>query len=392
MESRLNATEKQAAQPKYIPQPSEGGGGSFLQTEQGLTMSGFIDTSYTYNFNRPDERVGPGATNSNRIFDTRDSSFHLHALEFDFEKLAPADGGVGFRADLVYGLDPFVTNSAGFVADEFGLQQAYAEINVPINGGSILGDNVNIQVGKFVTLAGNEVIESMNNMNFSRSFAFGLTIPFTHSGIRTNWSVMDGKVDLSLGVNNGWDNVTDNNTQKTLELGVGFEPVDGLSYYGTVYYGGEQAGDDGQRRFLNTNVLTWETPIENLTSVVEFNVGNERKVPGLEGRATSLTDATWWSTNLYLKYDINEKTYVAWRGEWFIDDDRFRTGAGTQGAREYWGSTWTVDYRPWEDLITRFEIRWDKADARAFDTSVGAANATESSQTTLGAEVIYMFG
>jgi len=37
--------------------------------------------------------------------------------------------------------------------------------------------------GKFVTLAGSEVIWSPSNSNFSRSILFG-AIPFTHTGVR----------------------------------------------------------------------------------------------------------------------------------------------------------------------------------------------------------------
>ncbi len=36
--------------------------------------------------------------------------------------------------------------------------------------------------GKFVTLLGQKVIESPNNLNFSRGYLFGLAIPLTHTG------------------------------------------------------------------------------------------------------------------------------------------------------------------------------------------------------------------
>lgn len=378
MDSRLSATERQSSRPAYVPSANTDGG--VLKTLDGTTLSGYVDTSYTFNFDRPSTQTGQ--VNNQRVFDDNSDSFLLNAVELNLEKLADKDGGVGFRFDLQFGEDPFVVASDG-TANEIDLQQGYIEINAPINGGDLLGNNVNIKVGKFVTLAGMEVIESKDNWNFSRSNAFARTIPFQHTGIRTNWSILDGNVDLTLGLNNGWDVRVDANRSKTWELGVGFDVTESLSYYGTIYLGGEPDGatanDDGAR-FLNTNVFTWVTPIEKLTLASEINVGNQRRVAGLQG-ATDLNDAQWFSTNLYAKYDINDKMYVAYRYEIFADDDTFRAGTT---AESFSGQTITLDYRPYDNLITRGEIRLDRADSSIFEG--------DSSQVTLGGEVIYLFG
>ena len=46
-----------------------------------------------------------------------------------------------------------------------------------------------MDVGKFVTSAGAEVIETNGNWNYSRSLLFALAIPYYHMGVRTSMPV-----------------------------------------------------------------------------------------------------------------------------------------------------------------------------------------------------------
>jgi hypothetical protein len=59
---------------------------------------------------------------------------------------------------------------------KYDLQEAYVSFLLP------LGDGLIVKGGKFVTLLGYEVIESPNNLNFSRGYLFALAIPLTHTG------------------------------------------------------------------------------------------------------------------------------------------------------------------------------------------------------------------
>lgn len=398
LESRIGGVEKKPveAPPTYIPSPEGKKEGGVLRTLEDIRLEGFVDTSYTFNFDRPSQEAG--RPNNLRVLDTRSDNFDLHALELDFIKPAPEKGGVGFRADLVYGLDAMPQQSNGFITTavdgngntqqtDFAIQQAYIDANLPINGGKWFGDNVNIQAGKFVTLAGMEVLESKDNWNFSRSMGFGYGVPFTHTGVRTNWSVLDGKLKPTIGISNGWDQVVDINRSKTLEFGLGATPLKDVDYYGAVYLGPEENAGDGQTRFLYSNVLKWKTPIEKLSLASEVLVGNQRNVPNLHG-AENLNSALWNSYALYAKYDLTEKLYVAWRGELFLDNDSFRTdgdGGLTVAGRRFWGNTLTLDYRYWDNLITRLELRVDSSDSSVYDV------AGDSSQTTLATEIIYVF-
>ncbi len=411
LSSRVSAAESRpAAAPSYIPAAQGKKEGGVLKTLEDINLSGFLDTSYNFNFNRPQHAATSTGTNNLRTFDTRDNNFNLDALELVFEKLAPATGGVGFRADFDYGLNSFITDGAGLsfgavgagAIDEFDLQQAYGEVNIPINGGSLFGDKINIKAGKFVTTAGAEVIESKDNWNISRSTAFGFGIPFTHTGIRTSWDLWNGKVKATVGLNNGWDLVNDTGNGKTTELGFSTNLTDALSLSSANYIGPEsQTGAGGgpiidDVRFLTSNVVTWKTPVEHLTLMGNMDFGNQRNALTITAGAPHpkpFRAAQWHSYDLYVKYDLSDKMYVAYRGELFYDDDSFRTFGTTtpRSVRRLWGNTITLDYRPYTNWITRLEYRQDATDAGIYDVTGGGSTEGRSSQGTFATELIYLF-
>lgn len=69
--------------------------------------------------------------------------------------------------------------------------------------------------GKFVTSDGAEVIETNGNWNYSRSLLFAWAIPYYHFGVRASFPV-GKRFTGAVMVVNGWNNVEDNNTGKTL--------------------------------------------------------------------------------------------------------------------------------------------------------------------------------
>ncbi|GAB3639345.1 hypothetical protein GCM10027422_49360 [Hymenobacter arcticus] len=69
-------------------------------------------------------------------------------------------------------------------------------------------------VGQFGTHIGYAVIDAPLNYNYSLSNLFN-NGPFYHLGLKVGYSFND-RAALMLGVANNWDNLTDDNTQKSL--------------------------------------------------------------------------------------------------------------------------------------------------------------------------------
>lgn len=398
LNKRLSELEGKVEQPTNIV-PGGAPSGNFIEgAMSGVRLTGFVDTAYHWNFQSPVSPAAPAGTAVTRdqslgVFDTVADSFTLHAVEVALEKPAPETGGVGFRTDLFYGQDAKVIASVGTEVDDFDLQQAYVEARLPLHaleGNSFLGDSLYLRAGKYVTLAGAEVIEARDNWNTTRSYMFGYAIPFTHTGVRGAYDLWGGKVTLTTGVNNGWDIVEDNNSYKTWEGQIALKPSDRLLFTTTLYVGPENPNQAGHKRFLMDYVALWNVT-DKLSLMANFDFGNERRV--VAGQVTGTAEkspenAQWHGYALYGRYQVNDKLAFATRGELFVDDDVFRVGAGaisTGAARErhYWDWTYTTEYKLYENLISRLEYRYNWSDAPIFEG--------ESSQSTLSAQLIYNF-
>src|SRR5206468_13015589 len=124
-----------------------------------------------------------------------------------------------------------------------------------------------VLAGKFVTLQGSEVIWTPTNVNASRSILFG-AIPFTHTGVRATWALSDA-VSLIAGVNNGWDQLTDANKGKTLELGATLNPIKPLSITLSGYSGKEPTSATTEGTKSSLNAVASYTVIDPLSVVLE---------------------------------------------------------------------------------------------------------------------------
>lgn len=340
---------------------------------EGVQLSGFVDTSYTYSFNHPDTRLNTG-----RVFDTEANNFNVQAAEVVFEKLPPDDGGVGFRTDLFFGQDARIITPAGSTTDEFDLQQAYISFKPSPKLNFPIGNWEWMRVGKFVTMHGAEVIESKDNWNFTRSLLFGYAIPFTHTGVRVGYAFFDG-VHGYIGVNNGWDNVKDNNNTKSIEAAFMLDPTSKLNLSFAGMWGPEATSNDHSERGLFDFVGTYKLT-DKLTFKLNYDWAQDEK-GGLDAAA----NAEWDGVAGYLRYDANDWLSFTGRLERFDDRDGVRIVSGTQ--QDVWEATLTTELRLWKDLITRLEYRHDDSDKKSF---TNGAKATDH-QDTFGIEMIYPF-
>lgn len=396
LNKRISQLESQAERPTNVVPAGGAPSGTFVEGAlSGIRLSGFVDTAYHWNFRMPRRSATPSGTAVTRnqsigVFDTSANSFTLHAVEVALEKPAPATGGVGFRTDLFYGTDAKVITATGSEVDDFDLQQAYVEARLPLHGlegNKVLGDSLYFRAGKYVTLAGAEVIEAKDNWNTTRSLMFGYAIPFTHTGVRAAYDLWGGKATLTTGLNNGWDLLEDNNNWKTWEAQIALKPNDKLLFTSTFYVGPENLNQGGHKRFLMDYVALWNVT-KKLSLMANFDFANQRRV--VTGVQKPPENAQWHGYALYGRYQATDKLAFATRGELFVDDDRFRIPGAAPLAnnsdaveRHYWEWTYTSEYKLYNNLVSRLEYRYDWSDAPIFDS--------HSSQSSLSAQLIYSF-
>jgi hypothetical protein len=333
----------------------------------GLFISGFIDTSYTY-------LSGAGVFTSgipNRVFDREHNSFNLNLV--DITAAYQPEEGFGGLVQLDAGSDANIFAAVGTgTDDEFDVQEAF--VQYAYGAFTAVG-------GKFVTLAGAEVIESPVNLNFSRSILFGYAIPFTHTGVRAQLKTTGGAT-FTVGVNNGWDvfresastvvdangNTIDTADGKTVELGASLAPYDFLSIAASAYTGDEPGLTEVGRRDLIDVVVTY-TATDALSFVFNGDVAQQ------EDAIAAGTDADWHGVAGYANYQFTDQWRAAFRGEWFDDEDGFRTGV----AQEWKEITATLAYAPIDAVEIRAEARQDWSDVDSFVDTDGSIDDNQYS-------------
>jgi hypothetical protein len=361
------------AKPPAIPTLSQ------IYEASGITESGYIDAGYGYLKN------GSGAF-TGRVFDTQPNSFALNQLGLTLAK-QPKEG-FGGLVNVTVGRDAQVIHSFPDTSTSvFDITQAYAQW---------AGGPLTVIAGKFTTLHGTEVIASTGNVNISRSILFG-AVPFTHTGVRGTWALSD-TFSLIAGLNNGWDQLTDQNKGKTLELGLTANPVKPLNIALSAYSGKENAapstapltGPDGTRTSVDL-VVSYQIT-DPLSVGIEYLTLSQDNYASLAAGGGSMK-GKYSGFAGYVTYMFTPKFRGTVRLESFDDKDGVRfglpnAGAGTTGAQKFKEGTLTVAYLPADSFELRAEVRQDKADQKAYSDSAGNFSKSESSLAFSG---IYKF-
>jgi hypothetical protein len=326
-----------------------------------LGLSIYLQGGFTYNFENPDSEE-----NDLRVFDHKANNFTLDLAQIQFAKDAPV-GGLGYKLKLSFGETAKFIHESGLGSsdDEFDLTEAYIQYIAPV------GKGLKFTFGKFVTYHGAEVIEAKDNPNYSRSFLFNYSIPFTHTGLIIGYPFSDA-VNVSVYVVNGWDNFEDNNKDKTVGASIGISPLEQLSMNFNVMYGPEKDNNNHDNRFLFDWVGTVK-PVNGLTFILNTDYATE------EHSAPDGSTAKWYGVAGIAKYDFSDLYSLSVRAEYFKDQDGVRTGTA-QALKEI---TLTPEIRLAKDLIMRPEYRHDWSDEKVFDSN------SKKNQDTVSLAVMY---
>jgi hypothetical protein len=339
----------------------------------GISVNGYIDAGYTH----ADRNLETATGVSTRVFDSQNNSFALHQFGLSVSKLPKEGFGglvnvtVGRDAQVIHSFPEGVTTppTPASATSMFDVTQAYAQYS---------GGPLTLIAGKFATLHGTEVIWSPSNANVSRSILFG-AVPFTHTGVRATWALND-TVSLIGGVNNGRDQVTDANRDKTVELGATLNPIRPLNIAISGYSGKEPAGTgNGTRTSINAVGSYSITDAINV-GLELLNVSQDIPVGGGATTSQKYTGAAGYGS-----YTFTRKLRGALRVENFDDKDGLQFGVAGTKYREV---TVTGAYLAADNFEARAELRRDQASNAVFRDYQGALSKT---LMTIAVQGLYKF-
>jgi len=431
--SPVRAGTEAPADQKDLKKALEDQGINYVETAQkGITLSGYVDTSYTMQFagkgiytstpfaqvTAPGTLAYVGSQAKLRQFDNEADGFNIDAVKIALEKALPDknDWAAGFRIDTIYGqdanfLNDTAINTSGTGPNGLALEQALVKFRIPV------GNGLDIYMGKFVTFLGYEVIESPANPNFSRGLLFTNAIPLTHTGVYADYKFND-TFEAKFGVVDGWNNSVSpvngsdetfggkaitgqlniNAPGKNANITQSFiyspqsEPniaAPGTSFAGgPVYPGGTGAPPTTAGLFVYDIWGNWNPTFDkggNTTLGFNIDYGNDAY--------------SWYGAALYAQYKFSKLFTLSGRGEYLHSDK----GAGKFGAGGYlnnsnptaataftfasqddYSVTLTGSFSVWDNLLTRLEYRLD-------DLSAGTTGLKSEVQNEISAEAVYSF-
>jgi hypothetical protein len=338
-----------------------------------VTLSGFGDVYYGYDYNHPgDNQSGL------RFFEAPTNGFAFNMAELILDKppdATSAESRLGYHVSAGYGQAAKVVNGSDTFSDgsNFFVKEAYLSYLAPV------GKGLTVTVGKFVTPAGAEVIESNANWNYSRSMLFYYAIPFFHFGASAKYA-FNPKWAVTGYLVNGWNNTVINHevpgTGSSLTYGASLVYTPNMKWSVTEnYFAGpvvDASTDLGTRtsndwKQLSDTVIAY-TPNSKWAFILngDYGYGPRFDTVGSAGTLTSQSSpVSWWGAAAYAKYTWSPKTNFAVRYEYY-DDPNGYTGLllGSGGfAQEITG---TYSYNLTSALLVRGEYRYDFASEPIF--------------------------
>ncbi len=332
------------------------------------SISGFVDVYYGQNFNNPASR-----TTGLRAFDANSNQFGLNLTEVIVDKAPDAAGSrTGYHLAFGFGqaINAVNASDAGGLGFDQYLKEAYFSYLAPV------GKGLQIDVGKFVTPAGFEVIETKDNWNYSRGILFGYAIPYYHFGARAKYTASD-KFSITGFLMNGWNNVVDNNTGKTGGISVTVNPSKKVSITQNYIVGAEGANNNSDKRHLLDTVLTI-SPTSKLSLAANYDYGRGDRIAGIAN------PVYWTGIAGYLKYAFDDKYAFSTRYEYYNDHYGFTTGVPGH-IQEFTG---TFQRMIGGHIMSRLEYRHDEANNPFFTKG---SSKLVTGQDTLSLGMIFMF-
>jgi hypothetical protein len=337
---------------------------SIMTALSSTTLSGYVDTSVSWWVGTQHGGPLPG-----RTFDgaNKQDGFNLNAVKLVLEKpLGDATSwSAGYKADLVFGPDADYYSSrqtilGGVSADDFSVKQAYVDLRAPV------GNGLDLKLGVWDTIIGYEFFESGSNPNYSRSYGYALE-PTHHTGLLASYKISD-MFSLSGGIANAIAGPVNDRTvtesKKTYLVAATITLPEGAgamknSVISLGYVGGQTGATVGAGPHDTRNYyagITLNTPVEGLQVGAAWDY--RENGPFVTASGTS-NDA--YAAALYVSYGM-DKWKVNVRADYTqATRGTYYTIATDPGRNELGSLTGTLDYSLWENVLTRLELRYDRA-------------------------------
>jgi hypothetical protein len=329
----------------------------FAQTDSTpspLTVSGYIETYYTYDFGKPSDHNRPSFVYSyNRHNEVN--------LNVGFVKAAYQKENVRANIALMTG-----TYANANLSAEPGVLKNIFEANAGVKLSN--KRNIWVDAGIFASHIGFESAIGKDCWNLTRSILADNS-PYYESGAKISYTGDNGKWFLSGLLLNGWQRIqrVDGNNTPAFGHQLTFKPNSKITLNSSSFIGNDKPDSVRLMRYFHNFYGIFQLA-DKLALTTGFDMGAEQKSKG------SSNYNTWYSPVVILKISPNAKNNIAARVEYYSDENGVIINTGTPNGFKTWGYSANYDRLIRDNVMWRIEARGFSGKDKTFEKDGRPAN------------------
>lgn len=327
-------------------------------TTQKLSVKGYIETYYAFDFNEPPQNNRPNVFfNHNRH---NEFNINMAMVELDYQ-------AENYRGHLGLMTGTYAeTNLAAEPELLRNIYEAYAGIK--------LAKGLWLDAGVFSSNIGQESPIAFDNYTLTRSLGAEAS-PYYLAGVRVSYDPSE-KWSLNAVISNGWQNIreTPGNSHKAISVQAKFRPNAKLLLNNSFFIGNESPDSLGQMRYYN-NFYVEYFPSAKFKLYAGLDYGAEEDVNN--------NFNTWFTSALMAAYQLAPKLTLAGRIEYYEDLGQilFFTEPGF-GFQTY-SYSMNLDVQAYQNVLFRIEGRFFDSDNPIFPEQEGFSDQNFSITSSL---------
>jgi hypothetical protein len=302
-----------------------------------LTISGYLEAYYGYDFNKPGDHNRPPFVYSHNRHNEVNLNLGFIKAGYQTDKI---------RANLALAAGTYM--NANLAAEPGVLKNIFeANAGVKISKKS----NLWVDAGIFASHIGFESAIGKDCQTLTRSILADNS-PYYEAGAKISYASPNEKWFISGLLLNGWQRIqrVDGNNTPAFGHQLTYKPNARVTLNSSSFIGNDKPDSVKQMRYFHNFYGIFQLN-DKLSLIAGFDIGAEQKSKG------SKDYNNWYSPVLILGFQPHEKHHIAGRLEYYSDRNGVIISTGTQDGFKTWGYSVNYDYAFMKNVVWRTEAK-----------------------------------
>ena len=304
-----------------------------------IAFGGFVDAYFAYDFNHPRDLDRPFTTQASRHDEFNINLAFLEAVLSGARLRGRFAAQFGTSVQANYAAEPRLGTLSGPDVSRF-IQEATI--------GYAITPKLWLDGGVFFSPFGSENWISRDNWTYTRSFIADNS-PYYEAGVKATWQATP-TLSAQLHVINGWQNISETNTDKAVGARIDYTPLDGFDFAYDAFVGNEQPDTvPSQLRVWQEGIAQFK-PTTRLQLRATYDYGFQR-------RPNNAGTGVWYGWAAIARYQVATRAAFALRAEGYSDPEQIIVATGRPFGMRANGASLNVDVAPAPRLLWRTEVK-----------------------------------